>query len=128
MAGDDWVVVYRGFAVSALDMVQTMLSAEGLEPRRLGNASPALMGVGDWAVEQLIEVPRGHEQAARALIAASPPASGEDPQQSADLEAEALSAGRAPANVAAQPERGGFSALIIALIVAVTVVLFFVLR
>jgi hypothetical protein len=101
-----------------------MLRAEGLEPRRLGKASPALLGAGDWAIEQLIEVPRQHEPAARALIAASRP--GED-AQSNDLDVQALSAGPAPAIGAGRPERG-FSGLIIGLIVALAALLFFVLR
>jgi hypothetical protein len=119
MDGNDWVVVYRGFAVPALDLVQAMLHAEGLEPRRLGNASPALLGVGNFAVEQLIEVPRKHEQAALALIAASGPT---DEGQSDELENEALNA-KTPAN-ASVPPRAGFDAQTIALIVVAAILLY----
>jgi hypothetical protein len=121
MRDDDWAVVYRGFAVPTLDLVQAMLDAEGLEPRRLGKANPALLGIGNSAVEQLIEVPREHEQAALALIADSlrGPADG---AQSEELEKEALNAPIEPPHRTVL-ERGGFSAPTIALIV-VAVILF----
>jgi hypothetical protein len=123
--GDEWVVVYRGLAVPALDLVQAMLHAEGLEPRRLGKASPALLGIGNFAVEQLIEVPRKHEQAALALIAASllPPT---DEAQSEALENEALNA-TTPANTAV-PTRAGFNEQTIALIVVAAILLYLWLR
>lgn len=110
----------------ALDLVQAMLHAEGLEPRRLGKASPALLGLGNSAVEQLIEVPREHEQAALALIAASLQGS-PDAAQSEDLEKQALSAPMEPSNRTV-PERGGFSAQMIALIVVVIILLFLWMR
>jgi hypothetical protein len=120
---DDWVVVYRGFAVPTLDLVQTMLQAEGLEPRRLGKATPALLGVGSFAVEQLIEVPRQHEETARALIAASLQAP-TDAAQSEELEAQALSMPAEPSD-SEEAKRRGFSAQTIALIVVVAIVLYF---
>jgi len=123
---DAWVVVYRGFAVPALDLVQAMLEAEGLEPRRLGKANPAMLGIGNSAVEQLIEVRREHEQAAVALIAASLQGSA-DAAQSEELEQQALNAPMEPSNRGV-PERGGFSAQMIALIVAAFVLLFLWLR
>jgi len=88
---DDWVVVYRGHAMSALDLVEAMLAAEGLEPRRLGRASPALLGAGEMAIEQLIEVRAENVEAARALVVASESASS-DPHAIEELEAEALRA------------------------------------
>jgi hypothetical protein len=122
VGGDDWVVVYRGYSVPALDLVQAMLHAEGFSPRRLGKASPALLGIGNSAVEQLIEVPRAHEQAALALIAASAQGSS-DAAQAEELEEQALSAPPEPSSPAAQ-ERGGFSPPMIALIVVVVTLLF----
>lgn len=126
MDGGDWVVVYRGFAVPTLDLVQAMLDAEGLEPRRLGKASPALLGVGNSAVEQLIEVPREHEQSALALIAASLGGLNET-APSDDLEQQALNAPSDSAIAGQRPGRG-FSAEMIALIVVVAVALFLWLR
>ena len=123
MRGDDWVVVYRGFALPALDLVEAMLQAEGLEPRRLGKASPSLLGVGDNAIEQLIEVPRAHEQAALALIAASRDGSN-DATQADDLAAQALNAPAEPSSDAADAKRGSLNAKTIALIVVVIVLLF----
>lgn len=61
-------MVFRGFAPESLDLVESMLEAEGLEPVRLGRSNAALAGVGTWAVEQLITVPEERESAARALI------------------------------------------------------------
>jgi PleD family two-component response regulator len=126
MHHDDWVVVYRGFAVPALDLVQAMLDAEGFEPRRLGRANPALLGVGNAAVEQLIEVRREHENAAVALITASLQAS-PDAAQSEKLEQQALSAPIEPSSRSVA-DRGGFSPQIIALIVAAFILLFLWLR
>jgi hypothetical protein len=113
---DDFVVVYRGFSLPALELVEAMLRAEGLAPRRRGKASPALLGMGDYSVEQLIEVPREHEPAARALIASSANA----PAQTDELEAQALSA-RPAASGAMADERGGFDRTVIAAIVLVAV-------
>jgi hypothetical protein len=127
MRGEDWVVVYRGFAVPALDLVEAMLQSEGLEPRRLGKASPSLLGVGDWAIEQLIEVPREHEQAALALVAASLQVSS-DATQADDLETQALNAPREPPNDAADAKRGGLNVKTIMLIVVVAILLFFWMR
>lgn len=123
---DDWVVVYRGFAVPALDLVQAMLHAEGLEPRRLGKASPALLGIGNFAVEQLIEVSREHEQAALALLAASVQGS-TDTERSEELETQALNAPTDSPSPAV-PERAGFTAPMIVLIVVVAILLFFWMR
>jgi hypothetical protein len=90
MGSGDWVVVYRGFEPAGLDLVESMLRVEGLEPRRLGQtSSPALLGVGEALVQQLVEVPREHVQAARALIAASNTLS-PDAAVAEDLEAQAL--------------------------------------
>ena len=111
----------------ALDLVEAMLRAEGLEPRRLGNASPSLLGVGDWAIEQLIEVPSEREQAALALIAASLQASS-DATQADDLETQALNAPREPPNDAAGAERGDLNVKTIVLIVAVALLLFLWMR
>jgi hypothetical protein len=126
MDGDDWAVVYRGFSVPALDIVQAMLQAEGLEPRRLGKASPAMLGAGNFAVEQLIEVPREHEQVALALIADALRGS-TDAARSEELETQALSAPPASASPAVAGQ-GGFSARVIAVIVVVAVVLYLLLR
>jgi hypothetical protein len=126
MTDEDWVVVYRGFAAPTLDMMQGMLEAEGLQPRRVGNASPALAGIGEAAIEQCIEVAPEHAQAARALIAASElPAS--DPTQADELEAQALNAPR-ETSTTSEADRGGFSVPVIALIVATLLVLFLLLR
>ena len=88
---EDWIVVYRSGSAAALDLVEAMLTAEGLQPRRLGRASPALLGAGESAVAQLIEVPAAHAEVARALVAASESADN-DPKASAELEDEALRA------------------------------------
>ncbi len=127
MHGDDWVIVYRGFSVPALDLAETMLRAEGLEPRRLGQARPSLLGVGDSAIEQLIEVPREHEQAARDLIAASLQTSG-DAKQADELEAQALNAAPEPPGDAADAKGGGFDAKTLALFIGLGLLLYFWLR
>lgn len=126
MSDDDWAVVYRGFSVTVLELVQAMLHAEGLEPRRLGKANPALLGVGNFAVEQLIAVPREHEQEALALIAETLRAS-TDAAQAEELETQALSAPTA-LRTATGSGRGGFSAPMIALIVGLAVLLYLWLR
>ena len=91
MTEEDYVVVYRGFDLAGLDLVESMLRAEGFEPRRLGKAQPALLGMGNATLEQLIAVAPEHEAAARALIAASQQAPS-DPAQLKALEAQALDA------------------------------------
>jgi hypothetical protein len=123
-SSDDWVVVYRGFAVPMLDLVQGMLHAEGLEPRRLGTASPAQLGVGNFAVEQLIEVPRKHEQTALMLIAAS---ASVDASQSDELEKQALNAPKEPPSPVGSG-RSDLGAQVIVLTVVVAIILFFWLR
>jgi hypothetical protein len=65
-----FVTVYRGLHGTTVDMVESMLASEGLEPRRLGRSQAALVGVGMYAVEQLIEVPKAHAERATTLIAA----------------------------------------------------------
>jgi len=90
-APDDWVVIYRGGSVAALDLLEAMLTAEGFEPRRLGRASPALLGTGESAVVQMITVRAQHAAAARALLEASSVAS-QDPGDIADLEEQAMRA------------------------------------
>lgn len=91
MGSDDYVIVYRGFDVTGLDMVESMLRAEGLEPQRLGKAQPALLGVGNAAVEQLIAVAPEHADAAISLIGASQRVPNGQ-LELAELEAQALSA------------------------------------
>jgi len=125
MASADWVVVYRGFAPSALDLVESMLRVEGLTPRRLGNAAPAMLGAGEWVVEQLIEVPREHEQAALALIESSRELA-RDPEFATELEAQALAA--APPAAAARGSAQGPGVKLIVLFGGVLLLLYCWLR
>jgi len=87
-ATDPHVEVYRGMDEAAVEMLESMLQTEGLEPRRLGRANAALVGVGMYAVEQRIEVPAEHAERARALIAEFE--RGADPAQVKALEQQAL--------------------------------------
>lgn len=98
-SGAQYVTVYRGLQQTAVEMLEAMLDAEGLRPRRQGRTNAALVGVGMYAMEQLIEVPAEHAERARELIAAFEQAPG-DAQASA-LEEEALRA--APVTSASAP-------------------------
>ena len=90
MSDENYVVVYRGFDLSALDLVESMLQAEGITPRRQGKTVPSMLGLGNAALEQLIAVAPERAAEARALIAASDHA---QPQSEVDdLEAQALGA------------------------------------
>ena len=89
-AEEEWVVVYRGLVANTVDMVESMLEAEGLQPLRDGRASPALAGVGMHAVEQRISVLASSAQSARSLIEAFD--AGVDADTLADLEEQAIHA------------------------------------
>lgn len=127
MSAADFVVVYRGFETATLDLVEAMLRAEGLGPRRLGRANPALAGVGNSAVEQLIEVPREHEQPARALIAAVQEAPA-TPDQLADLEAQAMSAEGREGDALDQTDTSGPDLRLMVLLVIAAILVFVALR
>jgi hypothetical protein len=125
MTASDYVVVYRGFDPAGLDLVESMLRAEGLEPRRLGKAQAALLGIGNAALEQLIAVAPEHESAALALIAASQQAS--EPGQLEALEAQALQARVPPDDVAVEGPSSQTVRLVL-LLAAIVVVTLFALR
>lgn len=90
MRAVDPVVVYRGFDVITLQLVETRLRLEGFEARRLGRVDPALLGAGGSAFEQAITVPEAQAEAASALIAELQ-ATAADPATGAALEALAVS-------------------------------------
>lgn len=64
-------IVYRGTNTLELDMLEGMLAAEGLAVVRLGRASPALLGAGDSAFIQMLQVPTEQAPRALALLGAS---------------------------------------------------------
>jgi hypothetical protein len=64
-------VVYRGYDPVELDLIEAQLRAAGVPYVRLGRGNAALLGVGNYIVEQLIEVGAEHADEARALISAA---------------------------------------------------------
>ena len=99
------VVVYRGLEANALNMVEAMLDAEGMQPHRLGRANPALAGIGMHALEQRISVPAEHGEAARALIEQSEQVA--DADQAAKLEQQAVDAEPIPSERPPLPSDSG---------------------
>jgi hypothetical protein len=68
---NDFTLVHTGFDPLEAGMLARLLEAEGIACRQLGSQHPAAFGVGEFAVEQRLEVPRADAARARELIAAS---------------------------------------------------------
>jgi hypothetical protein len=86
-------IVYRGYDPVELELIETQLRAAEVPYVRVGRGNAAMLGVGNYIVEQLLEVPVDRYDEARALIAA---ARGEDYGEDSDelvLEASGLPAG-----------------------------------
>lgn len=127
MRAPESVVVYRGFDLITLQLVETRLRLEGFEPQRLGRVDPALLGAGGAAFEQAIAVPEAQAQAASALIAELQ-ATAADPETDAELEALAVSTPeiRVHPATAHRPLSGHF--LIFAVVSAVALTAIYLMR
>ena len=68
-------IVYRGYDPVELELIESQLRAADLPYVRLGRGNAAMIGVGAYIVEQMIEVPLECFDEARALVAS---ARGED--------------------------------------------------
>jgi hypothetical protein len=86
MTSAERAIVFEATDTTLLDVVQHKLEAEGLEPRRLGRTHAALMGGGNAAFMQMIDVPVRHRELALLLLEA------EQSGEVDDLDAQALAA------------------------------------
>jgi len=73
----EFTLVYKGFDPTEAGMLARLLEAEGIECRQLGSQHPAALGVGEFALEQRLEVADHDAARARELLAAA----GAEPQQ-----------------------------------------------
>jgi hypothetical protein len=64
-------IVYRGYDPVELELIETQLRAADMPYVRIGRGTAAMLGVGNYIVEQLIEVPIECFDEARALVAAA---------------------------------------------------------
>lgn len=78
-------IVYRGYDPVEVELIETQLRAADLPYVRVGRGNAAMLGVGNYIVEQLIEVPIHCFDEARALVAA---ARGDDACEDSDEESE----------------------------------------
>ena len=85
-------IVYRGYDPVDLELVEAQLRAAAVPYVRLGRGNAAMLGVGNYIVEQLIEVAAEHVDEARALVSA---ARGDD-DEADDAELDDSGAGHMP--------------------------------
>jgi hypothetical protein len=77
-------IVYRGYDPVEVELIEAQLRAAAVPYVRLGRGNAAMLGVGNYIVEQLIEVAAEHVDEARALVAAA--RADDDDRDDADLD------------------------------------------
>ncbi|HMI90462.1 MAG TPA: DUF2007 domain-containing protein [Polyangiales bacterium] len=92
-------IVYRGYDPVELEMVEAQLRAADVPYVRLGRGNAAMLGVGNYIMEQLIEVPAEHVDEARALVSAARADDDELDTTGADEDLSALDPGRSRASL-----------------------------
>jgi len=77
-------IVYRGYDPVELELIEAQLRAADVPYVRLGRGNAAMLGVGNYIVEQLIEVAAEHVDEARALVSAARAADEADELEASD--------------------------------------------